>query len=96
MHRSGTSCLAGSLQQRGLYLGDVFEQNPFNLKGNRENKDIILLNNELLKANGGSWDNPPEEIHWGKNLIKKRDKIIKKFVSQSKTNWGFRRFRWNR
>jgi len=37
MHRSGTSCLAGSLQELGLYLGEVYDQNPHNPRGNREN-----------------------------------------------------------
>ena len=41
MHRSGTSCLAGSLQQAGLELGDVFTSNPFNKKGNREHRDVM-------------------------------------------------------
>ncbi len=38
MHRSGTSCLAGSLQQGGMYLGDVYEHSPHNIKGNRGNQ----------------------------------------------------------
>ena len=28
MHRSGTSCLTGSLQQAGLFLGDCHTWNP--------------------------------------------------------------------
>ena len=48
MHRSGTSCLAGSLQQQGVYLGEVHEWNPHNLKGNRENPHIMALNEGLL------------------------------------------------
>ena len=36
MHRSGTSCLTGSLQDKGLYLGQVSQRGTFNKKGNRE------------------------------------------------------------
>ena len=36
MHRSGTSCLAGSLEQQGLFLGETNTRGPFNLRGNRE------------------------------------------------------------
>lgn len=64
MHRSGTSCLAGSLQHNGLYLGDVHTWNPYNVKGNRENEKIINLNDDVMKFSGGSWDNPPTEIKW--------------------------------
>jgi len=38
MHRSGTSCLAGCLEEAGLYLGDVNLKAGFNKKGNRENR----------------------------------------------------------
>jgi hypothetical protein len=59
MHRSGTSCLTGSLQEAGLQLGDCHTWNPFNLKGNRENQAFVDLNDAVLEANGGSWDHPP-------------------------------------
>ena len=90
MHRSGTSCLAGSLQQHGVYLGKVFEQNPHNKKGNRENADIMKLNNDLLEANGGSWDQPPLEIHWDKEHEKSRDTIIEGFLEKKSVFWGFK------
>ena len=37
MHRSGTSCLAGCLEDLGLTLGKVNRAAPHNLKGNNEN-----------------------------------------------------------
>jgi hypothetical protein len=64
MHRSGTSCLAGSLQQAGVYLGDVKTENWDNPKGNRENKRLMQLQESVLQSNGGSWANPPEEVAW--------------------------------
>ena len=59
MHRSGTSCLAGSLQEAGLYLGEVNTTAPHNAKGNRESRTIVALHDGLLQANGGAWDAPP-------------------------------------
>lgn len=64
MHRSGTSCLTGSLQEAGLHLGDCHTWNPYNLKGNRENQDFVDLHDDILAANGGSWDNPPKRVRW--------------------------------
>jgi hypothetical protein len=90
MHRSGTSCLAGSLQQGGLFLGKVFEENPYNKKGNRENERIMNVNNRVLAYNNGSWDNPPKQIHWNKELQVERDQILNDFRQQSKSVWGFK------
>lgn len=59
MHRSGTSCLTGLLEDAGVYLGNVSKQNPYNKKGNQENLAIMRLNDEVLASNGGSWDHPP-------------------------------------
>jgi hypothetical protein len=64
MHRSGTSCLTGVLQEAGLHLGDCHTWNPFNLKGNRENQDFVDLNDAVLADNGGSWDKPPGKVVW--------------------------------
>jgi hypothetical protein len=64
MHRSGASCLAGSLQEAGLYLGEVKTAAPHNAKGNRESRAIMALQDDLLRANGGDWDTPPEQVVW--------------------------------
>ena len=64
MHRSGTSCLTGSLQEAGLDLGDCHTWNPYNLKGNRENQAFVDLHDSILAANGGAWDNPPATRIW--------------------------------
>lgn len=60
MHRSGTSCLAGSLERCGVHLGDVSRANRFNVKGNHELADVIQLNDAILAQNGGRWDAPPD------------------------------------
>lgn len=65
MHRSGTSCLTGMLNQYGLYLGEVSEKSRFNSKGNRESMEVRSINKQLLHLNGGSWHEPVEikKIH---------------------------------
>lgn len=64
MHRSGTSCLTGSLQEAGLALGDCHTWNPHNRKGNRENQAFVDLNDAVLAANNSAWDRPPEKVAW--------------------------------
>jgi len=64
MHRSGTSCLTGSLQAAGLFLGNCHTWNPYNLKGNRENQAFVDLHDTILADNGGSWDSPPRRVRW--------------------------------
>ena len=83
MHRSGTSCLTGSLQSGGLFSGEVVEFAPFNKKGNRENLEIRSINDEVLAYSGGAWNNPPKNIVWSRELSKKRDRLIKKFYRRA-------------
>ncbi len=95
MHRSGTSCLAGSLQAHGVYLGEVHEWNPFNLKGNRENQSVVDLNNEVLVANGAGWDRlPNHQIHWTSEHGVFRDRVLSSLRvgarEYSASHWGFK------
>jgi hypothetical protein len=80
MHRSGTSCLTGSLQEAGLNLGQCHTWNPFNLKGNRENQDFVDLHNEILEANGGSWENPPENAKWSLQHKQRARELLANFA----------------
>ena len=59
MHRSGTSCLAGSLEAAGLILGPVNTKALFNKKGNREHEQIRDLHEEIFKRHRHSWTLPP-------------------------------------
>lgn len=88
MHRSGTSCLTGLLQQAGLVLGDVVEQAPYNKKGNRENLDIMALNDSVLAFSNAAWDSPPTELCWDSQHQSTRDAIIHRY-SESAV-WGFK------
>lgn len=65
MHRSGTSLLAGSLQQAGLYLGRVNTWVRFNQKGNRELSPVFQFHEDLFSRHGFAWYRPPgEDIAW--------------------------------
>ena len=88
MHRSGTSCLTGCLQDCGLFLGDVVNKAPHNLKGNKENLTIRSINDQVLLHNGGSWDHPPEQLSWNDELRDIRDQHISNYLDC--TQWGFK------
>ncbi len=90
MHRSGTSCLAGSLQQKGLFLGEVHEWNQHNLKGNRENDRIAALDDSILNHSQGSWYEPPGKLSWTRKHEKERNSIIESFESAGIPVWGFK------
>ncbi len=88
MHRSGTSCLTASLEEAGLFLGDVSRKNPHNIKGNHECQDIVALHEDVLQFNSGSWDNPPKQVLWTDSHKHRRERIISKFAEED--YWGFK------
>lgn len=88
MHRSGTSCIAGSLEESGLYLGEVNQAAPHNAKGNRENIEIMNLHDAVLTANGCRWDAPPEAATWNADHKARRDAIIATYPANKV--WGFK------
>lgn len=88
MHRSGTSSLAGCLQESGLELGEVVEWAPHNLKGNRENLAIRGLNDDVLTYSKGAWDRPPQDLRWTREHRRRRHEIIESYASVPM--WGFK------
>jgi hypothetical protein len=90
MHRSGTSSLAGSLEEHGLFLGDadIAGKGQWNRKGNRESARLMRLHERLLRANGGSWDRPPERVAWSPDLTKRRGRFIRSRAARPL--WGFK------
>ena len=90
MHRSGTSNLAGSLEQAGLYLGgdDVEASSRWNAKGNRESRMLSRLHEGLLESNGGDWRHPPAHVHWDEQAKRARDRFIRSRSSHA--YWGFK------
>lgn len=89
MHRSGTSFLTGSLQQAGLELGKYSAWNPHNLKGNRENLDIVAFNDSVLSERGFAWDNPPlKPIAWTEAESERAKALIAAYDGAPR--WGFK------
>ena len=89
MHRSGTSCVAGALQEAGLYAGEVSTQDPHNPRGNREHLAIRALNDDVLSASGGAWNQPPRRVVWTGEHERKRDELIVRFAGRS-AHWMFK------
>lgn len=81
MHRSGTSCLTGCLEEFGLNLGAVSNQNKYNQKGNKEDKTIFRLNESVLNNSGGAWNNPPKSLKWDSTHETQQLDIIKEYSS---------------
>lgn len=90
MHRSGTSCLTGIIQRFGVELGEVFESNPFNKKGNRENARIMVLNDSVLAFNGGAWNKPVDVVAWSDDQVIERDSILADIGTRGSAFWGFK------
>jgi len=92
MGRSGTSCLAGSLQQAGVYFGKVSTANKHNIKGNRENDAIMKLNDEILHYNNAQWNNPPLKIiKWNTSHEAHGQELIHQFTNETTSQyWGFK------
>jgi hypothetical protein len=88
MHRSGTSALVGSLQQRGLFLGRHSTWNKHNLRGNRENAKVSVLNEQVLMHSGGSWSSPPAVVDWTPGHLERARTILAKYAD--KPLWGFK------
>jgi hypothetical protein len=62
MHRSGTSFVTGALRFLGVSLGDparLLKPGPDNPLGYFEVAALMQLDDEVLAALGGAWDQPP-------------------------------------
>lgn len=89
MHRSGTSCLTGMLEDAGVFLGKVSKQNPHNRKGNQENLDIMRLNDAVLAANGAAWDHPPAgDVSWSNEHRHSLEAVLSQYEGHA--CWAFK------
>ena len=90
MHRSGTSLLTGSLEAAGLYLGNVVNAAPHNLKGNKENEAIRDLNDALFAKQGTAWNAPPNrQLPWDRNARAQARALIQPYLDGGQP-WGFK------
>lgn len=82
MHRSGTSCLAGCLEEQGLHLGCVITSAPHNKKGNRENPRLWPVHDAVLARVGAAWDSPPTvPIAWTAGEIDRLREVLDSYGS---------------
>lgn len=97
MHRSGTSMIARLLNLCGVYLGpenDLLPPQPENLEGYWENRQFMLLNDELLSKLSGGWDYPPQvDPGWEKSskfshIRFKASELIQQFSDHK--HWGWK------
>ncbi|MGA0545433.1 hypothetical protein ACO2Q1_09170 [Brevundimonas sp. VNH65] len=90
MHRSGTSCLAGCLENLGLTLGEVITEAPHNRRGNRENPRLWPVHDAVLARVGASWDRPPlEPIAWTRDEIAGLRSVLADYEGLPRP-WGFK------
>lgn len=90
MHRSGTSCLAGCLQDLGLNLGEVNTAAPHNRKGNRENPRLWPVHDAVLARVGAAWDNPPSgPVAWTRDEIAALKAVLADYDAVPRP-WGFK------
>ena len=90
MHRSGTSCLAGCLQDLGLNLGEVNTAAPHNRKGNRENPRLWPVHDAVLARVGAAWDAPPAEpVVWSRDEIAALRAVLADYDAVPRP-WGFK------
>jgi hypothetical protein len=76
MHRSGTSAVAGMIEEHGVELGKVSRRTRFNARGNREIKELNKLHNAILARSGGSWWDPPDAVRLEPDDARRRDAIL--------------------
>jgi len=90
MHRSGTSCLAGLLQEAGVWFGRVPRRSRHNGRGTREHEMIVRLNDEVLADSGGRWDYPPVISIWTDKQEMRRDSLLARMEKRARGPWGFK------
>ncbi len=89
MHRSGTSWLAGSLEEFGVELGEVSRANPHNKKGNRESRELMVLHDTVLGENDGSWKKPPKRREWTSDRRAELAAYVERMDAENPL-WGFK------
>jgi Tfp pilus assembly protein PilF len=91
MHRSGTSSLAGCLQMAGIDAGQIDEYNFDNQKGNRENLEILLINQRLLLQNNLNWNaiGHNNALKWSNEFAEQRDEILRNAFAHTRV-WMFK------
>lgn len=72
MHRSGSSLLAGLLEENGFYLGseeELIGAREDNKKGFKERHDVIQLNESILKQSGSKFSSSIPDVDFDFNSV---------------------------
>ena len=93
MHRGGTSLTAGIVHHAGVELlhGAPLSRNKESPIGYFENRELMLLNDSILRLAGGTWKLPPEEdkiLDAGHKVKERVVNICNKFDTHDK--WGIK------
>lgn len=91
MHRSGTSLVAKAMSKE-VSIGQklLIAKSSYNPDGLYENLDFQRLNDEILKAAGGSWDNPPDEKQILAQHHRFKRQIIQLIKKEQAPLWGWK------
>jgi hypothetical protein len=78
MHRSGTSVVAGMLEDQGFASGASAEGHVGdNMRGMREHPRLVNLNQEILSLNKASWRTPPTDcVRFTRSQLRRRNKLL--------------------
>lgn len=77
------------LELAGFNVGLVDQWNPDNRLGNRENLEVLTLNESVLAQSGGTWKSPPQAIAPSIEQIAARDRILNEFIGGARP-WMFK------
>lgn len=91
MHRSGTSFLAQALAKAGLFVGEKLlggdRPKYDNLTGHWEDSEIVAVNDEILQASGGAWDQPPSDLTVLPDTAERMGALIERFETHAASGW---------
>lgn len=91
MHRSGTSVTAAMLEELGVSLGGERDLMP----EHREHREIVRIDDELLREAGGRWDDPPRRSALTGVLRSPPDRLRDRAIAvledlADRPSWGFK------
>jgi len=91
MHRSATSLVADGVN-RIIDMGAEYNEMPDQPNGNWEDREFVQLNEEILIAAGGSWDNPPshESIMAQKESFRTHITSLVATRNKNGLHWGWK------
>lgn len=91
MHRSGTSVVSGVLYKLGVDMGkNMFGKTKSNPLGHFEDINFLNLNDRILNASGGSWENPPKKHAIMSQKEKFKEDIVNLLNKKKERCWGWK------